>query len=207
MSRQVGAFLQISLDGYYCDARGDTSFAHKPPADAEWHEFVAGNARRGGMLLFGRVTYEMMASWWPTPAAAEAMPEVAARMNAMPKVVFSRTLRSADWTHTTLVRDDAAAAVRRMKREPGPDMTVLGSGRIVARLAEAGLLDALQVVVNPVALGGGRSLLSGLSRRLELRLTDTRVFRNGSVVLWYAPGRSPAPAGRLAAGRGPRSRA
>lgn len=188
MPRQVGAFVQISLDGYYCDARGDMSFAHKAPADAEWHDFVAGNAGRGGMLLFGRVTYEMMASWWPTPAAAQAMPEVAARMNAMPKVVFSRTLRSPDWANTTLVRDDPAAAVRRMKREPGPDLTVLGSGSIVTQLAGAGLLDALQVVVNPVALGGGKSLLSGVTRRLELRLTGSRVFRNGAVVLWYAPG-------------------
>jgi dihydrofolate reductase len=186
-SRKVSAFMQISLDGYYCDPHGDMSFAHKPPDDAEWHEFVAGNAGGGGMLLFGRTTYEMMAAWWPTPMAAKAMPEVAASMNAMPKVVFSRTLRSADWTNTRVVKDDLVRTVRRMKDETGPDMAILGSGSIVTQLAGAGLIDTFQVVVNPVALGAGKSLFSGLGKPLDLVLTNTRVFGNGSVVLWYAP--------------------
>jgi dihydrofolate reductase len=179
--------MQISLDGYYCDSRGDMSFAHKPPEDEEWQQFVTENASGGGMLLFGRITYEMMAAWWPTPMAAKAMPEVAARMNAMTKLVFSRTLGSADWTNTTLVKDDLIRTVRRMKNEPGPDMAILGSGSIVAQLAGAGLIDTFQVVVNPVALGAGKSLFSGLGKRLDLVLTNTRVFGNGSVVLWYAP--------------------
>ncbi|MEW5976794.1 MAG: dihydrofolate reductase family protein [Acidobacteriota bacterium] len=186
-SRKLDAFMQISLDGYYCDLHGDMSFAHKPPSDEEWREFVTGNASSGGMLLFGRTTYDMMAAWWTTPMAAQVMPEVAARMNTMPKLVFSRTLRSADWTNTTLVKDDVVGTIRRIKDEPGPDMTILGSGSIVTQFADAGLLDALQVVVNPIALGAGKSLFSGLTKRLNLVLADTRVFRNGSVVLWYAP--------------------
>lgn len=186
-TRKLGAFMQISLDGYYCDARGDMSFAHKAPEDREWNEFVAGNASGGGMLLFGRKTYDMMAAWWPTPMAAEAMPQVAASMTAMPKIVFSRSLTSADWSNTTLVKDDAVATVRRMKDETGPDMTILGSDSIVTQVAGAGLLDALQVVVNPIALGSGKSLLSGLTKRLDFVLTNTRVFGNGSVVLWHSP--------------------
>lgn len=186
-SRTLGTFVQISLDGYYCDSRDDMGFAYKPPEDTEWHEFVAGNARGGGVLLFGRTTYEMMAAWWPTPMAAQAMPEVAARMNAMPKIVFSHTLSSASWSNTTLVKDDLVGTVRRMKSEAGPDMAILGSGTIVRQLAEARLIDSFQVVVSPVALGAGKSFLSGLSRQMDLVLTNSRVFRNGSVVLWYAP--------------------
>jgi len=177
--------MQISLDGYHCDPHGDMSFAHKPPEDAEWYAFVAGNARRGGVLLFGRSTYEMMAAWWPTPAAAQVMPEVAASMNATPKIVFSRTLSSVDWTNTTLVRDDLVETIRRMKSDGGPDMTILGSASVVTQLADAELIDTFQVVVNPVALGAGKSFLSGLTKRLDLVLTNTRVFKNGSVVLWY----------------------
>lgn len=188
-SRKLGAFIHISLDGYYCDPRGDMSFAHKPPDDAEWNDFVTGNASGGGVLLFGRTTYDMMAAWWPTPMAAKAMPEVAARMNAMPKIVFSRTMTSADWSNTTVVKDDLVGTVRRMKDETGPDMVILGSGSIVEQLAGAGLIDTFQVVVNPVALGDGKSLFSGLTGRLDLVLTNTRVFGNGSVVLWYAPRR------------------
>jgi len=177
--------MHISVDGYYCDARGDMRFAHKPPDDHEWNEFVAGNSGSESVLLFGRVTYDMMASWWPSPMAAQAMPEVAARMNALPKVVFSRTLDRAHWNNTTLVKDDMLVAVHRMKSEPGPNMTILGSGSVVTQLAGAGLIDTFQVVVNPVALGGGKSLFAGLAQPLSLKLTRTRVFQNGATVLWY----------------------
>ena len=186
-TRRLSAFMMISLDGYFADARGDMGFAHALAQDGEWNDFVAGNARGGGVLLFGRKTYELMASWWPTPAAAKANPVVAERMNSGPKVVFSRTLAAAEWSNTTLVREDAPVAVRRMKEEDGPGMVILGSGSIVTQVAAAGLLDTLQVVVTPVALGAGSSLLAGLGRRLDLALADTRVFRNGAVVLWYAP--------------------
>lgn len=186
-SRVLSSFMQISLDGYYCDSRGDMSFAHKSPEDEEWTAFVSGNASGEGMLLFGRTTYEMMAAWWPTPMAAEAMPVVAAAMNARPKVVFSRTMRSVDWTNTTLVRDDPVEAVRRMKSEEGPDMAILGSGSLVAQLADADLVDVFQVVIVPVALGDGRPFLAGLSRPLDLVQTKTRTFANGSVALWYVP--------------------
>ncbi len=187
-SRPVNAYMQISLDGYYCDLNGDMSFAHRLPDDAEWHEFVAGNASGGGMLLFGRKTYELMAAWWPTPMAANAMPEVAARMNAMPKLVFSRTLNAVEWANTTLAKGELIETIRRMKAQDGPAMTILGSGSIVTQLADAGLVDTVQVVVLPIALGAGRSFLSGLAAPLALTLTNTRVFGNGSVVLWYAPG-------------------
>lgn len=186
-ARQLSAFMQVSLDGYYCDAHGNMSFAHKAPDDAEWNDFVAGNAQGGGTLLLGRVTYDMMAAWWPTARAAQAMPEVAARMNALPKLVFSRTLQAATWDNTRLVAHDLVGTVRRMKAETGADLTILGSGSIVTQLADAGLLDGLQVVVNPVALGGGKTLLAGLEKRLDLRLTGTRAFRNGALVLWYIP--------------------
>jgi dihydrofolate reductase len=186
-SRKLRAFMEISVDGYYCDLHGNMNFAHKPPDDSEWQTFVAGNVKGEGILLFGRTTYEMMAAWWPTPAAAEAMPEVAARMNARPKIVFSRTLRSADWNNTTLLKNDIVETVRLMKEKKGPDMTILGSGSIVTQLASEGLIDEFQIVVNPVALGGGQSLFSGLSQQLDLVLTKSERFNNGSVVLWYIP--------------------
>ena len=185
--RTLSAFLQISLDGYYCDAHGSMDFAHKPPDDTEWNRFVASNAKGGGVLVFGRTTYEMMASWWPTPMAAKAMPEVAASMNALPKIVFSKTLGAADWDNTTLIEGDAVRAMRALKANPGPDMAILGSGKLVASLAAAGLIDSLQLVVNPVALGGGKSVFSGLRKPLDFELTRTKKFKNGSIVLRYEP--------------------
>lgn len=189
MARTLSAFIHTSIDGYYCDASGDMSFAHKPPTDTEWHAFTADNAKGGGQLLFGRITYEMMASWWPTPMAAQAMPEVAASMNAMPKIVFSRTLETATWSNTALIKTDLVTAVTKAKQESGPNMATLGSGTIVRQLAAAGLIDTLQIVVNPVALGGGKSLFGGIEQRLGFTLTNSRTFKNGAVVLWYEPKR------------------
>jgi dihydrofolate reductase len=181
----VIAFEQVSLDGYFVDANGGMSWAHKQ--DPEWNEFAASNASGGGALLFGRVTYEMMASFWPTPVAMERAPAVAEGMNNMQKVVFSRTLEKASWKNTTLVKDDMRAEVRKMKKEPGPGMAILGSGSIVSQLAQAGLIDEFQIVVNPIVLGGGKTLFEGVKEKIALKLIKTRAFGNGNVVLCYEP--------------------
>lgn len=183
--RKLVAFEQVTLDGYFVDAGGGMGWAHR--SDPEWDAFVAGNAGGGGVLLFGRVTYEMMASFWPTPAAFEAAPVVARRMNEGPKVVFSTTLKEVSWQNTRLVKGGPAEEVRRLKSEPGPGMTVLGSGSIVTQLAEEGLIDEYQIVVNPLALGAGRALFAGMKRALALRLVRTRAFGNGNVLLCYEP--------------------
>jgi dihydrofolate reductase len=183
--RRLVVFNQLSLDGYFCDAHGDMSWAHKQ--DAEWNAFTASNASGGGELLFGRITYEMMAGWWPTPAAAASYPVVADRMNALPKVVFSKTLREASWNNTRLMTGDLAAEVRKLKAEPGPGMVIMGSGRIVAQLASAGLIDEYQVVVNAVVLGAGRTMFEGVTPRLMLKRTSARTFENGNVFLCYQP--------------------
>lgn len=185
--RKLIVFNQVTLDGYFAGPGGDISWAHKDPNDAEWNAFVAENATSGGMLIFGRITYELMAGYWPTPRAIENDPMVAQGINALPKVVFSRTLDKASWNNTKLVKGDPAAEVRKMKQEPGPAMAILGSGSIVAQLAEAGLIDEFQFVVNPVILGQGRTMFEGLKEKLTLKLTKTRTFANGNVLLCYEP--------------------
>jgi len=184
--RKLLAFNSVSLDGYFVDARGDMRWAHHS-ADPEWNDFTAGNASGGGTLVFGRVTYQMMASYWPSPMAIQNDPVVAERMNALPKVVFSRTLREATWRNTTLVKDDMIAAMRRMKGEPGTGMAIFGSGTVTAQLAQAGLIDEFQFVVVPIVLGGGRTLFDGIAKPLKLNRTGVRSFANGNVVLSYAP--------------------
>jgi dihydrofolate reductase len=181
------AFNNVTLDGYFAGTGGDMSWSHKAARDEEFEAFVAGNAQGGGRLLFGRITYEMMAGFWPTPQAMASMPVVAERMNNLPKVVFSRSLDKATWNNTKLVKGDLGAEVRKMKSEPGPDMAILGSGSIVSQLAQAGLIDEFQVVVNPVVLGTGRTMFEGVKDRLSLKLTKTRAFGNGNVYLCYEP--------------------
>lgn len=183
--RRLTVFNNVSLDGFFCDARGDMSWAHK--ADDEWRAFAAENASGEGTLVFGRVTYDLMASFWPTPQAHAMMPAVAERMNGLPKVVFSNTLDQASWANTRLVRGELVAEARQLKQEAGPDMVVLGSGSIVAQLTAARLIDEYQIVLSPIVLGSGRTLFAGLAEPVPLTLRRTRAFGNGNVVLWYEP--------------------
>jgi dihydrofolate reductase len=185
--RRLTVFNNVTLDGYFSDLNGDISWAHKDQHDIEWKAFVEDNANPGGPLLFGRVTYDLMASFWPTPLAAEYDPVVAESMNNLPKVVFSRTLNQASWNNTTLVKGNLAAEVRKMKQESGKDMVILGSGSIVTQLTREALIDEYQVVVNPVVLGQGRTMFAGLEKRLNLKLTKSRIFSNGNVLLCYEP--------------------
>ena len=173
----------MSLDGYFTDAAGDMSWAHKQ--DPEWQAYVSENASGGGQLLFGRVTYELMASFWPTPLAAQSNPIVVDRMNNMQKYVFSTTLDRASWNNTRLFRGDLTTEVRKLKQEPGPNIVIMGSGSVVAQLAEAGLVDEYQIVLNPLAIGGGRTLFEGVKKKLPMKLARSRAFGNGNVVLFY----------------------
>ena len=186
MSR-LNMFNNVSLDGYFTDANNDMSWAHAGGDDPEFQAFVAGNAQGKSALVFGRVTYEMMAAFWPGEMARRMMPQVAKGMNENAKIVFSRTLKAAEWNNTTLLSGDPAAEVARLKAGDGPGMTVLGSGQIAARLMQAKLFDEIQLMVIPVVLGAGRTLFEDVSGRPRLKLLEARKFNSGNVLLRYAP--------------------
>lgn len=181
--RRLVSFLTISLDGYFTDANGDMSWAHS--RDPEFDAFVANNASGDGEFLFGRRTYEMMASFWPMPQAAQMMPDVAERMNSRPKHIASKTLNEVSWSNSSLIEGELIEAARELKASDGPDLVVLGSGSVVAQLAEVGLIDEFQFVVAPIALGGGRTPFEGMNQKLALRLTESRTFQNGKVFVRY----------------------
>ena len=182
---RLNMFNNVSLDGYFTDSNNGMSWAHAGADDPEVRDFTAGNAKGAGALVFGRVTYQMMAGFWPTPMAAQMMPEVAAGMNRAQKYVFSRSLQKTDWANTTVMNGDPAQEIARLKRENGPGLTVLGSGSIVKQLTAAGLIDDYQLMVCPVILGGGRTLFEGNTGRPVLKLANSRVFKNGRVFLHY----------------------
>ncbi len=178
------SFNFISLDGYYKGPNEDISW-NKP--DPEWNEYAIEGAKSGSRLVFGRVTYQMMASYWPTALAAQNNPGLAPRMNDSHKIVFSRTLEKTEWNNTTLIKDDMPGAIRQLKQNPGTDMTILGSGTIVTQLAGLGLIDEFQIMLIPVAIGNGTPLFKGINHKLNLKLKSTRTFKNGNVLLCYEP--------------------
>lgn len=185
--RKLSVFNSVTLDGYFAGLDGDIGWAHQDKTDAEQQAFVAENASSGGVLLFGRITYQLMESYWPTQFAIDNDPVVAKGMNNLPKIVFSRTLNQVSWNNTQLLKGDLTAEVRKLKNQPGKDLAILGSGSIVAQLAQEGLIDEYQMLMNPIVLGKGRTMFEGIKKPLTLRLTRTRTFRNGNVFICYEP--------------------
>ena len=180
---KLNVFNLLTVDGYFAGKGGDISW-HS--VDAEFQDYAERNANSGNTLLFGRITYQLMAAFWPSEEARRRDPVVAEGMNNSPKIVFSRTLATADWANTRLVRENMLEEVRQLKRR-GSNLTILGSGSIVAQLAQAGLIDEYQILVNPVVLGAGKGLFEGVETPIRLELIDTRTFGNGSVLLRYEP--------------------
>ncbi len=183
MSRLV-FFMLTSANGFYERGPWGIDWHH---VDAEFNEFAIAQLDSAGMLVFGRKTYEGMASYWPTADAIARDPKVAGRMNALPKVVFSRTLDEVEWANTRLVKGEAADELARLKDRPGQDLLLLGSSDLASALATRGLIDEYRILVNPVALGDGKPVLKGLQEDLQLTLIDTRTFASGNVLLRYEP--------------------
>ena len=162
-----------------------------PDHDLSWHLDVWGEelerlsmeqGRSAGALLFGRLTYELMAGYWPGETG-----EIAEFMNRIPKFVFSRSLARADWHNTTLFHDDAPGRVARLKSDSDKDIFVFGSADLSASLMAHGLFDEFRIGLSPHVLGGGTPLFKPSSRRSKLRLVDAKPLSTGIVILRYVP--------------------
>ncbi len=182
--RKIFVSEMVSVDGFFAGPKGEIDWHN---VDAEFNEYAIDMLDSVDLLMFGRVTYELMAGYWPGPEATRDDPRVAARMNALPKLVFSRTLDRAAWANTGLAPDILAGEILEMKKRAGKDMAIFGSGTVVSRFAQLGLIDEYRLLVNPVVLGSGKPLIRGLGQRLHLHLLRSRTFGNGNVLLCYAP--------------------
>jgi len=182
--RKVFLFNMITLDGFFEGPNQDISWHH---VDDEFNEFAIEQLNEIGTLLFGRVTYQGMASYWPTEFAIKDDSIVAGLMNSLPKIVFSKTLDKAEWNNSRLVKENAAEEVSKLKQQPGKDIAIFGSSDLAVTLAERGLIDEYRIIVNPVFLGSGTALLKGIKDKLNLKLLKTRTFKSGNVLLYYEP--------------------
>jgi len=184
---KLSMFNFISLDGYYKGANEDISW-HRH--GAEENEFAADSLKGHSTLVFGRKTYEMMASYWPTDIARQNDPTVANGMNNARKIVFSRSLSSTSWQNTQLINDDLVQTIKKLKATEENDLTILGSGSIVTQLAAEGLIDFYSIMIDPVVLGKGTTLFSGLPHTLNLQLVASRSFNSGCILVNYVPAES-----------------
>jgi dihydrofolate reductase len=180
--QKMFSFMMTSADGYHADP-GQALDWHN--VDQEFSQFALAQLREAGTLVFGRVTYEGMAAFWPTPAGEKSDPDVAKAMNTTPKIVISRTLAQATWAGTQVITHPEEELAK-LKQQPGKDIVIPGSSTLTASLLQTSLLDELRIMVNPVILGQGRSLFAGADRT-TLKLLKTQQFTSGNVLLYYQP--------------------
>lgn len=174
----------ISLDGFFEGPNHEIDWHN---VDEEFNGYAIGFLNTVDTLLFGRVTYELMASYWPTLPARADDPIVAEKMNTLKKIVFSRTLQKAEWENTKVVKENIAEEILKLKREQGKDIAMFGSSDLALTFIKLNLIDEYRIIVSPVVLGNGKSLFSGLQNKLNLRLMNTKRFDSGNVLLYYQP--------------------
>ncbi len=182
--RKVILFNLTSLDGYFEGPDRDINWHN---VDDEFNEFAIQQTGEFGAFLFGRVTYELMASYWPTEDAKRDDPMIAGIMNNLPKIVFSKTLKKVEWENTKLVKDNFAEAVSKLKQETGKDIAIFGSSDLAVLLIEHGLIDELRIMVNPIVLGSGKPMFKGIKDQTILKLIKTKTFKSGNILLYYTP--------------------
>ena len=172
--------MNLSLDG--CADHRVAS------ADDELHDFSTHLMETVDTILFGRVTYQLMESYWPhapdDPQTPRSMVQFAQKINSMPKIVFSKTLQQVSWTNTQLFQGDMVREVARMKQAGNGTLSV-GGISLIQTLMKANLVDEYWLLIQPLIWGEGRRLFDGLDTQHNLRLVETQTFHSGVVVLHY----------------------
>jgi dihydrofolate reductase len=182
----ISVFNHISIDGFFAGSNGETDWFYTLPFDEEWHNYTHSQAGTDNILLFGRITYEMMKSYWPTEEAIKNDPLMANALNNSPKIVFSKTLpgvaEESVWKNITLYSEINPDEISQLKKKS--EITILGSGSIVQQFTNFKLIDEYFLVVVPVILGKGKSFFNNV-KRTDLNLIESKKFNNGIVLLHY----------------------
>jgi len=186
--RKIFLFMMISLDGYFEGPGHDLSWHN---VDDEFNDFAIKQLGEADAILFGRRTYELMESYWPTKQGVEDDTEVAHLMNETPKVVVSHSLENIKetkiWKHVRLINENVKDEITRLKKEKGGDIILLGSSNLSVSLLEWGLLDEVRIMIAPVVIGKGTPLFEGLKNKINFKFIKARKFANGNVLLTYSP--------------------
>jgi dihydrofolate reductase len=184
MMRKVIASPFVTLDGFIAGPHGELDWAIG--GEEFDREMLPLLLKRVDAIVLGRVTYQELAAYWPSATTDDDIN--VELMNTVPKIVFSRTLEQVEWgkwRNARLVKDDPAEVIAHLKQQPGKDMVIFGSGRLVSQLAQAGLIDEYQLRVHPVVLGSGKPLFTDLKEPVKLKLLAATPLSEGVVVLHY----------------------
>lgn len=190
--RKIITTMWVTLDGFIAGPNGEMDWIGEI-YDEAMGTYENNLVSEADTLLLGRVTYQSFAGSWPhvpdNPNASEGEKEYARKLNAMRKLVFSRTLESVEWNNSLLLKEVVPEEIEQLKHEPGRDMLIYGSASIIQTLTNHGLIDEYQFLVHPVILGSGKPLFQDIQHQVKLKLVNTRTHPSGVVVLSYQPRR------------------
>jgi len=179
--------MMVSLDGFFEGENHDLSWHN---VDEEFNVFAAKQMQETSMILFGKKTYILMESFWPSYKPLDKENEIIReRMDSLPKIVFSKTMKTVsetkNWKNITLLHDIQIDKIKKMKRQKGKYISILGSSNLCVSLLEKNLIDELRIMINPVIIGKGTRLFEGIQNKLKLKLLKTKEFSSGNVLLYY----------------------
>jgi dihydrofolate reductase len=187
-SRRLYVSMIVSLDGYIEGPQRELDWFED--GDPQFEQYADEMIDSVGLALYGRRAYEQMVQYWPDAERNPRSPvdlSFARRMNALPKLVLSRTLERAEWNNTRILRDDVGNTIAQLKREPGKPIVAWAGAGLVKTLTDLGLVDEYRLIVQPVVLGKGTPLFQGVEQRRKLRLTRTSQLGHNTAVLCYEP--------------------
>ena len=178
--------MHVSLDGFAASANGALDWISY---DGELQQYADSIVATVGSPVYGRVTYEMMAGYWPKvlndPNGSDRNRANAQWVDKATKIVFSRTMKKADWSNTIVINDNIAEEVNKLKQQPGKDLVIFGSPGLAHSLMELDLIDEYQLTLNPVLLGSGIPVYQQIKNKTNLKLVKATVLKNGVVGLHY----------------------
>jgi Dihydrofolate reductase len=184
--RKLVLFMHVSLDGYASDSNGGLDWI---PYDEELEKYAEEVVAEVGSPVYGRTTYRMMESYWPTmledPNASKHELEHAQWLQDVKKIVISGTMDKAEWNHTMLIKDNIAEEIKALKEQPGQNLVIFGSPGAAKTLLELGLIDEFLLTICPVVLGGGKSVFDGGVEKTRLKLLSSRTFESGIIATRY----------------------
>jgi len=177
----------VTVDGFFEGPKQEQDWFMP---NEEFFDYVRNLLNNVGTILFGRITYQQLAGYWPTAAADGQDPTITHKMNSLSKIVFSTTLSSVEWNNSMLIKENITEEIQKLKKSYGPgekDMVIFGSGTIVSAFADAGLIDEYRIILTPVLIGGGNLLFKTMSTKQNLDLIRTKTLSNGVIILYYHP--------------------
>jgi dihydrofolate reductase len=177
-------FNMMTVDGFFEGPNKEIDWHN---VDSEFNEYAIEQLNSADTLIFGRVTYELMAAWWPKADAIKDDPIVAQKMNAIPKIVFSRTLDVAAWENTVIIKEKFEQKIKELKHEKTKNLFIFGSSELASSFRRLNLIDEYRIIINPILLGKGNPLFKEWDAKLKLKLLRLREFKSGNILLVYSP--------------------